>query len=276
MSAPVAASQPGAHTPLVVASHMRSGTHLTIDLLRRNLPSVSARYLNLDRLMPDHGEPLGVAAFDRRLAGLEGVPLLKTHAPAQPGWFAAADAGARRARSLLDAARVVYVVRDGRDVLVSLFYYMRHYSERVRAQSFAAFLRDRDDFFQACEGFAELDRASAWARHVEGWLAEPRAVVVRYEDLLARREATLREAALRLHLPAPARVEGVAVPSSLSRRVLRKVVATVRPRRASTAIAPRRGVAGDADRHFAPGDDAFFRERAGAAMERLSALELAS
>jgi hypothetical protein len=258
-------------TPLVVASHMRSGTHLTIDLLRRNAPAVSARYLNLDRLMPDHGEPLSLADFERELARRGDWPVLKTHAPAAPGWFPAADPRSARAAALLAAARVVYVVRDGRDVLVSLYHYMRRYSERVRGQSFETFLRDRDDFFQACPAFAGLDRVGAWARHVEGWLLEPRATVVRYEDLLARLEPTLRGALARLGLPAPERIRGVALPAGLPRRVLRRVIAPVWPRGVSTAIAPRRGVAGDAARHFSARDERFFRDRAGALLERLAA-----
>jgi hypothetical protein len=258
-------------TPLVVASHMRSGTHLTIDLIRRNASCVSARYLNLDRLMPDHGEPIGLADFERELARRGELPVLKTHAPAAAGWFPPAEPRSARAAALLAGAKVVYVVRDGRDVLVSLYHYMRRYSERVRAQSFETFLRDRDDFFQACPDFAGLDRVGAWARHVEGWLEQPRAVVVRYEDLLARLEPTLRDALARLGLEAPDVIRGVALPAGLPRRVLRRVLAPVLPRRVSTAIAPRRGVVGDASRHFSARDERFFRDRAGALLERLMA-----
>lgn len=265
-------------TPLIVASHMRSGTHLTIDLLRRNLAQASSRYLNLDRLMPGdgHGAPLGLAEFERELSGLGACPLLKTHTPAGPGWFGADDERSPRADALLASSRILYVVRDGRDVLVSLYYYMRHYSERVREQSFERFLRDRDDFFQTCPGFEGLDRISAWARHVEGWLAEPRATVIRYEDLISRRETCLRRALERLELPAPERIEPVPVPAGLPRRLLRRVIAPIFPRRVSTAILPRRGVIGDAARHFTQRDEALFRDRAGAVLERLGALELAS
>jgi hypothetical protein len=265
-------------TPLVVASHMRSGTHLTIDLLRRNLASASSRYLNLDRLMPGegHGAPLRLADFERELSGLGACPLLKTHTPAATGWFRAADERSLRANALLASSRILYVVRDGRDVLVSLYYYMRHYSEHVREQSFERFLRDRDDFFQACPGFEGLDRVSAWARHVEGWLAEPRVVVIRYEDLISRREKCLRRALERLELPAPERVEPVPVPAGLPRRLLRRLIAPIFPRRVSTAIRPRRGVSGDAAGHFTQRDEMLFRERAGAVLERLGALGLAS
>jgi hypothetical protein len=258
-------------TPLVVASHMRSGTHLTIDLLRRNAPAVSARYLNLDRLMEGHGEPLALAAFERELARRGSTPVLKTHTPAAPGWFPGSDERSARAAELLARSRLVYVVRDGRDVLVSLFHYMRRYSQRVRGQSFEHFLRDRDDFFQACPAFEGLDRVGAWALHVEGWLADPRAVVIRYEDLVARLEPTLRGALARLELTAHARIRGVRLPAGVPRRVLRRMLAPVFPRLVSTAIAPRRGVVGDASRHFSLRDERFFRDRAGALLERLAA-----
>lgn len=262
-------SDPGG-APLVVASHMRSGTHLTIDLLRRNVPCVSARYLNLDLLMRDHGAPLSLGAFEREVDRLSGLPLLKTHAPARAeGWFPPGDERSRRALELLAGARIVYVVRDGRDVMVSLYYYMQRYSGRVRAQRFEQFLRDRDDFFQQSPEFRGLDRVSAWVRHVEGWLEREDVVVVRYEDLLERLAPTLLRALAELALPAPAQVAAVQVPAGIPARVLRRVLAPLLPRRVSTAIVPRRGVVGDAARHFSAADEDFFRERADALLGRL-------
>jgi hypothetical protein len=258
-------------TAIVVASHMRSGTHLTIDLLRRNASRISAAYLNLDRLRDHHGEPLSLDAFDRELDALGPLPLLKTHTPADASWFAGAGERSARAQALLGSAQTLYVTREGRDVLVSLFHYMRHFSERVRGQSFASFLRDRDDFFQTEPAFRGLDRVSAWASHVEGWLSRPDTVVLRYEDLLLRLEPTLRAALERLGLDAPDRISPIAVPADLPRRVLRKLLAPLRPRHFSTAVAPRRGVIGDASRHFDRADEAFFRERASAVLERLEA-----
>lgn len=257
--------------PIVVASHMRSGTHLTIDLLRRNVASVSSSYLNLDRLREKHGQPLSLEAFDRGLEELDALALLKTHTPAPAQWFLGTDERSRRARELLAVARTIYVVRDGRDVLVSLFHYARRFNRRVRDQSFADFLRDRDDFFQDVPAFARLDRVSAWARHVEGWLQRPETLVVRYEDLLQRREPTLRNALERLGLPAPDRTVPVPVPAGLPRRALRRLLAPLFPRRVSSAVAPRQGRIGDASRHFSAADEGFFRERTGSLLERIDA-----
>ena len=54
--------------PIVVATHRRSGTHLTIDTLRRNFPECRPRmlpleslhrsYLNLDRMNKNSEEPI--------------------------------------------------------------------------------------------------------------------------------------------------------------------------------------------------------------------------
>mgnify|MGYP006308750097 FL=1 len=57
---PSVLTRPGALTPVLVASHPRSGTHLVMDLMRRQFPSLSnwrcfglpldRLYLNLERL----------------------------------------------------------------------------------------------------------------------------------------------------------------------------------------------------------------------------------
>lgn len=71
-----------------------------------------------------------------------------------------------------DYARVVYLVRDGRDALVSFF----HYNKAVWGQE--------PDFTEMARTGAGL--MGKWHEHVEAWLANPHAadmVIIRYEDL---------------------------------------------------------------------------------------------
>jgi len=70
--------------------------------------------------------------------------------------------------------RVVYILRDGRDVMVS---FRHHYSA----------LQGREiDFLQMIRGEDEMVPRFKWHRHVERWLANPhqaQMLTIRYEDL---------------------------------------------------------------------------------------------
>lgn len=70
--------------------------------------------------------------------------------------------------------RVVYIVRDGRDALVSYLHFVRHYENTVI------------DGLAAARTGAGLG-AGQWHEHVEQWLANPygaELLLIRYEDLL--------------------------------------------------------------------------------------------
>ncbi len=165
---------------IVVATHRRSGTHLAIDLLRRQFAECRARkrlgegldslYLNLDRLLP-HPEPLCEARAAALLRRAE-RPIVKTHALGEhldgKGPHAAFVA------SVLADAQLVVVVRDGRDVLASLHAYVRGYDPTAPA-GLSDFLRQE---------VAGESRAAHWARCVTEQLAVPQVRAVRFEDLL--------------------------------------------------------------------------------------------
>jgi len=79
--------------------------------------------------------------------------------------------------------KVIYLVRDGRDVYVSYYYYrLKQLDEGL---TFSDFLRRNDHF------------PSLWRDHVESWLrggqAQPNMQVVRYEDLLSDPESELKK-----------------------------------------------------------------------------------
>jgi len=219
--------------PVVVATFMRSGTHLTIDLLRRQFAafrswkfpgeSLDSLYLPVDVLLPGW-EPvdwnpervLRVLRRPRR-------PILKTH-------FLQADLANLRSSQpefaawLDERATFLHVTRDIRQILPSLW----------------AFLPD----WQGADPAAPLDEAfvRAWTPqvrdHAAAWAARPGVHALTQDDLVRRPgpilsllENWLGEASLgRLPLlPAPLR-------SRLQTRLLR-IFAWSSP---STAILARR------------------------------------
>ena len=174
---------------VVVATHRRSGTHLTLDLLRRHFAACRARkrpgqgldalYLNLDRLGANR-HPLGERQALARLRRAP-RPLVKTHA--LPEHLAAWGPAAELRAWIVSDADLYCVVRDGRDVVCSLHAYVCGYDPAAPG-SLSAFLAQQD---------GGLSRVARWAREVRRCLAVPGVRLLRYEDLVARpREALAR------------------------------------------------------------------------------------
>lgn len=269
--------------PIVITSHPRSGTHLLIDTLLNNLAGYT-HYRDV--------EAITLRDTPRDLRGC----ILKSHAA--PAWGNFSPAARGWLAEMLAGARVIYIYRDGRDVLTSLYYMERsHLPERTPA--FPTFLRGHGAHWPALEAGDAVDRPTYWSRHVEGWLAHPGVATVAYEALLTDFDATFRRIVAAVGGtarpdPAPAKLPLGPVQRLLRRslraqfdqadrvrhdlllrlaefddRTLRRRLAGGAP---STAVFPRQGKIGGWRARFDDADEAFFLERAGPTMRRLGYL----
>lgn len=214
-----------------VAAAVRTVHHrdlLPHDRLLASYPKSGNTWLRFMLAQLWRGEPVGwddlgdvVPMVDRTATATatfaDGARLVKTH-----------DRCLRRYR--VPGRRVVYVVRDGRDVAVSYYHHQRR--EGTAAGSLEAWLPRFLD--------GRVDRFGAWADHVESWLDVPAGdldrLVVRYEDLLGDPVEGLGEVAEFLGL-------------GVERPVLERVVADqsaerLRAREASSTYLARRSVGG--------------------------------
>lgn len=183
---------------IVLVTHRRSGTHLTIDLLRRQFAACDARkrlgeplhalYLNLDLLLRER-RPLSET---RALALLRRAPrpIVKTHS--LPGFETFRAHHADFVDALLGDADVYCVHRDGRDVMCSLHLYFQAFDPRARC-SLSEFLRQQGD---------GMSRPRRWAEHVLRWRATPGVRTLAYESLLADPRAALTRLSRELALEA--------------------------------------------------------------------------
>lgn len=175
--------------PIVILSFPRSGTHLTIDGLRhffvetqrpqRLRQPVHDLYINLDRLHPEHPYRADEAKFRAEFARSTQRIIVKTHCTT--ALEQVAPEHHPFAHVLLQAADLVYVVRDVRPVLAS-YLALRPLKHPDSPRDLAHFLR------------TEMDDGSFparnWARHVAGWLdwksKDGRGVhLIRFEDMMA-------------------------------------------------------------------------------------------
>ncbi|MDE2857455.1 MAG: sulfotransferase domain-containing protein [Chloroflexota bacterium] len=257
---------------IVVATHRRSGTHWTIDALRNNSPDVSETFLTLERASSHHDSPIPLSEFRRQLKTLDGRVLVKVHdLPAATFWKR--DEERAFALSVLRESPVIYVHRDGRDVMVSLYYYMQSFDEEVKKQSFSDFIRSESRL----DGFdSGMSRPAYWAHHARVWLQQPNVLLVSYAGLENCYETSVREMAAFLGISARRSLRAIDLPGKTSKpslvgRALWKL--GLRQQRLSSAVQPRRGSSGDWRNHFDDDDLAFFMAEAGEQMRQLGNLK---
>ncbi|MCP4614316.1 MAG: sulfotransferase domain-containing protein [Planctomycetes bacterium] len=188
---------------VVVASHRRSGTHLTIDTITNNFPifySERGKYpLVLDHLSGYIKTNLNL---DEVKAKLESGPtVLKTHSHGKIRDFFQIKNDFKEFSDILNKSRIIYVYRDGRDVLTSLYYY--HYYPRkgrkgMNKVTFGEFIRMMNDY-DACTYENDMDRSSYWSFHIKSWLAWKSILTLSYKELIYDYEKTISKISKYIH-----------------------------------------------------------------------------
>ncbi|MGA8431744.1 MAG: sulfotransferase domain-containing protein [Candidatus Sulfotelmatobacter sp.] len=180
---------------IFLVSYFRSGStwsrFLLGNLIQRKEP---VTFTNMERLVP-----IIYNLPDRALRKLPRV--LKSHECFDPRY-----------------PRVIYIVRDPRDVAVSFYFYNLKVRVIPEGYSMDAFI----DRFIAARVVPYADRVGCWQDHVLSWLrlreGKPGFRLIRYEDLLADTVKELRNLASALNLDAsPAHIEEAVRLSSAGR-----------------------------------------------------------
>ncbi len=186
-----AGSLDGVGVPIIVASHRRSGTHLTLDLLRRNFPACRPRmlplenphnaYFNIDRFEPTTTMPC-TRAEALRLLSKARRPSVKTHA--EPGFADVPPEHAPFVRALVERSKILYVHRDGKKVMCSMWTWRRAFDPAARVP-FAEFIRQTDGRGRS--------RPRVWAEHVAAWRATDGVLSIDFDRIIKDTSALLDE-----------------------------------------------------------------------------------
>ena len=211
VTAPVAALPRASRGPLFLTTSPKSGTHLVIEFLKRcgflrqpigEIPlvgDIERRFFH-DHHRKDYESALGIAlsdvtraevdashadhlAISRRLIGALGPGHYGFyHVPHDPGLI-----------DCLRAASVpmILLVRDPRDVAVSLANHIMRHPEGKKYRTLANLATDEERYLAVVAGrlaqsegeFPLLPLAFLFERY-EGWLTEPGVLVMRYEDVI--------------------------------------------------------------------------------------------
>ncbi|ADE35621.1 sulfotransferase domain-containing protein [Methanohalophilus mahii] len=251
-------------SPIVIISHRRSGTHWSIDTIRNNLVGVGSEYYNLDRIQKKNKYHLSIDEFMGNVEKCNGIPVLKSHMASDFTPFSGDEK--QFVQDLLANSKIIYIYRDGRDVLTSLYYYMAKFEPNL--PSFSQFLKMKENFNST---YVNLNRVEYWNEHVSGWTKNDDFDVctISYEDLFYRYNKTVHILADFLNIPiAPDGVRKVDLQKpNLIEKIMNKMNVYSLP---SSAIAPRKGVVGDWMNCFSEEDLDFFNSIATELMVELN------
>lgn len=177
--------------------------------------------------------------------------------------------------------RVVYLYRDGRDIVVSAFFHwMRHYRDpkapahreaRAMARRLWGGHFDPDDSRGLLPRFIEdqferpMVRGHPWMRHVESWLDKPHVAYVSYEQLRERPHENLKRVAEHAQSGG---VEDWKVDAAVEKFSIERQTGRAAGQEDRKHFI-RKGVVGDWSNHFSPEAARAFDERAGALLVRL-------
>jgi hypothetical protein len=257
---------------LFVISHRRSGTHWTLDALRHNSPDVAEDFVSLWWLLPGHSKSVAFDEFRSRVEG-DRLVLVKTHTLPAPDHLAVFPEVHRWLKDLLQTSRKVYVYRNGMDVMVSLYHFVRSRDATARDMTFSEFLRSLNKFDLPPGQEPWESRPAHWARHVREWLARDDVVPVRYEDMHASFAETVRDTCARLGLAVNPTLRRIALPSPAARPAalspVARLIRWLRPaRQLSSACMPRAGKTNSHRAMMSDADREWFMAEAGQTLSR--------
>jgi len=178
-----------------LTSYPRSGNtwmrFLVGNLVHQNEP---VTFLNLERLLPDM-----YIHSDREMRSMQRPRVIKSHECFDPRY-----------------QRIVYIVRDPRDVAVSNYYW------ELKKGSFPDGF-PMQDFVPRWMASTYWPRLGCWGDHVTSWLStrrhHPGFVMIRYEDLMAHTQRELARVARLLQIDPTADRLGRAVDLSSADRM---------------------------------------------------------
>jgi hypothetical protein len=175
--------------PVLIMSHPRSGTHLTIDFIRKNfkafagfkLPFEANHYLYLSIeafFEKNHSKRLN-DRLARKIISRPKRPLIKAHTYsfAQlkkqfPEWMEWIDTN----------GKTIYVYRNVLDVIRSFYYYSQSFQEGVRVP-FSSFIRQ-----SYC---GRQSRIHYWNEVMLEWLTNKEALTIKFEDIIEKPSSVL-------------------------------------------------------------------------------------
>ncbi len=256
---------------VIVASHRRSGTHLTIDAVINNFKVFSQNstpvIVTLDHLsshVPQ--QKIDLRELQKQIAS--SPCLLKTHAHGNISkFFIGTSHFSAFIHELFQDSKIIVVHRDGRDVLTSLYFYMQGFDQKINDTTLSEFIRMKNNFDEGTYP-GEMDRVSYWGFHVDSWLGEDNVLLLSFDDFQNKYVETLKKISQFIEHPLDGKVKDVKRQKESKviihvRRYMQKLITQRFIRIKYSSVNFRKGESGDWVNYFSDDDLKYFNPRAG-------------
>lgn len=231
---------------IIIISHRRSGTHLTIDSIRNNIINYKERdYLVLNEKISNEEYKKHFLSELKKKSNV-----IKTHFLPDFSLYNFDNEMNEQLNTLFDNSNLIYVYRNGLDVMVSLFEYMKKYDSDVQNISFNEFLNTYNNFDNTTEKFT---RTNFWKYHIQEWQNskyKDRIMWIKYEDLITNYDDTILKICQNFRLTKTDKLIDIRLQqNNPNNRILRKIKNKLSGIQ-KTSVSARKGVIGDYKNYF--------------------------
>ncbi len=176
---------------IIVLSHRRSGTHLTIDSIINNFKDYQKHdYINIDSTKDGFETQISTETFDYKIN--KKIRVIKSHFLPNFQFYYKNEKDVSYVENLFENSHIIYVYRNGLDVMVSLFEYIKAYDSKIAKMNFNDFLKTKNNFDPE---ISNLDRIDSWQHHIKSWQESrfaDKILYVKFEDLISDFEGTIK------------------------------------------------------------------------------------
>ncbi len=237
---------------LIIVTHRRSGTHLTLDTLINNVQGFNKKKL----IVLNENYKLALEKIE--YFNKKKIPvLIKTHYLPQFDIYIENQDFRNKINLLFFNSNIIYVYRNGLDVMVSLFEFMKKFDEKIKVISFKEFLMTKHNFDKTSE---EYNRIQFWKFHIESWersIYSNKILFLKYEDLNLNYEKTIQDIANKFELKLKNKIIDIRLKKyKFKNRKIRKLFNLLKGRK-TTSVSARKGIIGDYKNYF---DDDSYKE----------------
>lgn len=184
---------------VIVISHQRSGTHLTIDSIINNFNHFYDEHVNIDHLCSDKFSNEHKEAVKSKIN--TGNRVIKSHFLPDVQSYCGQSDNNEFIQEVFNQSKKIYILRNGLDVSISFYHYLKRFRKEVENMSFREFL-NYDGWPSVSKG---RDKLTFWAYHIDQWeksLYSSNMLFLKYEDWISHYYSTIQKVADYLDLPA--------------------------------------------------------------------------
>lgn len=290
---------------ILVVTHPRSGTHFAINAICMNFkgaefPLVRRGFASMGGLFSPHDERY-TREWEKILwENNNEITLFKSHftpseiSKAINTKFFFGDRDRKIVKEIYENSKILHVYRDGRDALVSMYYFYKNAGGslpqgskfRLAECGFSEFIKMPNDHYTKIRGFEERDenRPKYWSSYVDEWFNKEGVAHISYESLCNNFEESVRNLACSLDIEdllsdeiKRPELHTAMEKADLGSKILKKtkkIFSVMNKKAEEPKIVypsyPRKGIVGDWQSHFSGSDLEFFLKYAKDTMLKLN------